>query len=934
MDHMKAHSSRFALLSVLFFLSGSAGLILEVIWTRKIALVFGSTIQSASITIGSFMLGLGLGAYLCGRYGRNLSNPVAGYSILQCVIGISGYAVTLLIPSLAGISVNAAGVSLASIAVKSLASFTLLLLPCTAMGATLPLLTALFSRENPEHFAAILGSLYGINTLGAALGTFLTDFFLVERLGVNETAFFACMLNIIVGGIAFFLTVQKGARPPQPPEEESGTAARFSGKIFAIFFVTGFFGISSEIVWARILVFFDGADVFAFSSMLTTFLVGVFLGSIVISRVIKNEDRAEITLYFLMALLAVLTFTTVFTSALIIPLRDMILKGLKLSFQSINFLTNAFMMLPSTFILGSMFPLTARLLKAQEGNAGSTVGKSYLWNTFGSICGSLMAGFVLIPAFGIQGTLSILTIIMLVSSGLLFLLWRGGGKVRYAAAVISLGLVLIPLCTPGDRLQRVLYGKDQSGILCQSEDQYGSIALIRQWEKTQAETVVNLITDGFNMAGNSIDAKCYTYSAGLIPTLLHRDPRKVLVICVGLANTVYACTQMNLTREVDCVELSKKVIDAVSRVPEIAETLQSPKVRLIINDGRNYLLATKESYDVITAEPPPPNHAGIVNLYSREYFQLSRKRLREGGIVAHWLPISQMTVFDTRTIIRAFVDVFPYPYVWSHGTDFLCLIGSAQEIIIDYPVLEERVRQNEKILSSVGLDHTELIVAGLLKGPEALRQYTAGTPPLTDNHPYLQYVRSRGRYDKNFFYFTADEHPVKIISGASPQLSSDQSRMLGRAEDAFHTLYLYLYASSGNKMLDHLVRAGLARNILNQYPRSLFFHYLLDCLESKHAYLLRKARENPDDDRTFFEIARIEYYHSEYDDALKHLESAIEQCSDGNRPYYRLFEALICEDKGDIEGARRIYEDSLSPGDGDNETIRSFSELRLKKLGK
>ena len=131
---------------------------------------------------------------------------------------------------------------------------------------------------------------------------------------------------------------------------------------------------------------------------------------------------------------------------------------------------------------------------------------------------------------------------------------QGSGKVRYAAAFISLVLISIPFCIPGDRLRRVLYRKDQGGIICQAEDQYGSIALIRQWEEVQAETVVNLITDGFNMAGNSVDAKCYTYSAGLIPTLLHKDPEKVLVICVGLANTVNACTQMNLTREVDCVD--------------------------------------------------------------------------------------------------------------------------------------------------------------------------------------------------------------------------------------------------------------------------------------------------------------------------------------------------------------------------------------------
>ncbi|CAN0411726.1 unnamed protein product, partial [Phaeothamnion confervicola] len=283
----------------------------------------------------------------------------------------------------------------------------------------------------------------------------------------------------------------------------------------------------------------------------------------------------------------------------------------------------------------------------------SAVGQAYLWNTAGSLLGSLTAGFVVLPVLGMQGGLQFVAI--LATAAFLIELkhtWVPGRQAQAGLAYAS-ALALVTLALPQNLLIKTLFGANYEKTIFWGEDPYGTIALIPQFSEFENRDTNDLIVDGFNMMGNSIWAKRYAASLAAIPILLHPHPDDVLVIAFGLGNTLSTAVGMQQTKNVDCVELSRMVVEASGHLDYVKKTLESPKLHIIFSDGRNYVSTASKQYDVITAEPPPPIHAGIVNLYSREYFLGCRRCLKRGGIVTHWLPVNQMSDFEARTVIRA-----------------------------------------------------------------------------------------------------------------------------------------------------------------------------------------------------------------------------------------------------------------------------------------
>ncbi len=847
---------------VLFFCSGASGLVLQVVWARRLALVFGTTVQAAATVSGAFLLGLGLGAWLVGRTLSGAARLLGWFGILELVVGVSGLAVTVSIPHVTPVAVWLAGGIPGPYvaALRFAAIFALLITPCTAMGATLPVLTHFLTRRYPNRFGMILGLLYAINTLGGAVGVLATDFLLVANLGVVEAASLASAFDCAVGITALLL-----ARSTLPVErdcdEPPGKPAALPWTVLCPLIASGFCGLALEIIWTRMMVFFNGADIYAYALVLGTYLLGLVVGSLIFSRSgdLAHPEAWTAILFGLLAWASLLSLPAAGLARSLSASPAAYAGPLQ---EAQRLMIDALVILPATVVLGAMFPLLSSLLFRFLGQAGASVGRAYLWNTLGSLCGALGAGFVIIPRLGLQGSLHLVCGAAAVTS-LLCLAAVRSGRVRIAVAggTVLLGAAL--LLIPSTLLVSVLQGKDYQNLLYHGEDAAGAVALVRQWNGWEVDFNDNLKTDGTLMMANDIRSKRYATLLAVAPAMLHDSPRHVLVICLGLANTLTAAVNMKQTDQVTCVELCPKVAEAIRMLPYAAATLQSTKVTLHYDDGRNFLLSRSQQFDIITAEPPPPHNAGSINLYSREYFELCRSRLKPGGLLSHWLPIGQLSSFESRGILRAFQEVFPHTYLWEGADYHLCLLGSLVPLKLDSSRLRARFASNREWLRPVGLEDPDFFLATCLRGPDEIRRYVSGVSPLTDNHPYVQNFRGGEPSDVNFFF--GGSGPEQIL-GTVPTPATRE----GRA--ALRDLRHMLFGSSHDPYRDRLIQNELAREVTRRVPDNA---YLLASTRSSDRHLawfshrsVQRSRNGED----LYEVARIHYVRGRDMEALAWLQ--------------------------------------------------------------
>ena len=717
----------------------------------------------------AFMLGLGLGAL---NWRRVLGSrpPLRAFFALELGVALVGGGLTLLLPQLAPLF----GRYLTGHLARFVVAWALLLVPCLAMGASLPILVA---SQRKERFLTTLPAFYGINTLGAALGAYSVDAFLVPQLGVRASGLTAAAGDLLVALLTLFCASSGSAEVG-----EEGESVRPPWPLCWAAFACGFAGFVAQVAWTRVLVLVNGSDAQAFSLTLATYLVGLALGSLLL--LLRRFPGLPVAL----CLLAACLLLSGRSLDLAVTVRDL---------AGARWAASALLILPSTLFLGALFPLIVNQASRRLNGASATA-SIYLCNTVGSVTGALLTGYVLLPVLGIQGSL-----------------WTAAAAVLSAALVLSAFRPLVWLCAAGlvalalwrpHSLRESFFEQPDRKILFYGEDQMAAAAVTLDLLGDHRESY-NLSVDGYNMAGDDAGARRYTFLLALAPLLQHGgDNLKVLVICLGVGNTARAATASALAGRVDCVELSALVIRAFAYFPHARALLDNPKFHLLRNDGRNYLLSTEEKYDVITAEPPPPKHSGVVNLYSQQYYELCRSRLKEGGVVAQWLPVWEMNQRDVKGVIRAFCQVFPYCYLWEGDRAQLVLTGSDRPYDLDYKRLEQACRKDQAVLLEGGWSAPELVAASLLLGPEQLKAYGQDELPLTDDLPYLQYGPESEPLDLPFFYGQAA--PVWKGGGSALERGILTARR-------FRT---YTYAGRGG-----LEKLMLARRIFEVYPQDPYY---------------------------------------------------------------------------------------------------------------
>ncbi len=742
---------RFLLLLACFALSGLAALVYETAWTQQFTLVFGTSELAVATVLAAYMAGLMLGAAVAGSRVDRMRRPLAVYALLELGIALSalavpwalGIATRLQVALLGGLEVPPEAGSLTSALFYLVASFVILLIPTGLMGATLPLL-ARYAIRSDDEIGQRVGLLYTANTVGAAAGTLLAAFLLLPRLGLARTVWVAVAVNVLVFVFAALLARGREAGPiaetpaagsPPTPTRSSTVGAAW---ILPLILVSGFVSFTWEVLWTRLLSHLLGGSIYAFGTMLATFLAGIGLGSAAASR--WAVDRPRAWRGFAVAQLGVAVFSY---AAFLLVDRLPELAG-DLAGSGGDFAHSAPLaaatLLPGALFVGATFPFAVRILAGGAAQVGAASARVYAWNTLGAIAGAIAAGFVLLPQLRVAGTATAAVVVSLLLALAASLLARPPLPILAAASAAGLAVLLLaPPPTPWQVLRHSpLKGNQSSGeVVFYGVGRTATVLLTDQGGEWR------LTTDGLPEAaierrGARQGRFAMAQWLALLPQVSRPEMRSLLIVGLGAGVTAEAVPPT--VEEIHVVELEPEVVAANrSLAAERREDpLADPRLRLHVNDARSALLLSPRRYDAIVSQPSHPWTSGASHLFTREFFALVRERLTPRGVFAQWIGLQFVDAKLLQSLVATLVDVFPHVEIYQPfpggavlflcGLEPLAVAESAAGVLAASP---EGWRQ-------MGILVAEDLLAGLLLDAEGSRRFAGDAELNTDYSNLLQ----------------------------------------------------------------------------------------------------------------------------------------------------------------------------------------------------
>jgi len=692
-------------LGACFFLSGAGSLVLEVVWTRHLRLVFGTTTLAISTILVAYMSGLGIGGFAGGRLAGRVRDGVRAYGLIELAVGVYALAV----PAIFAVFPALGGSWLAQLSfwpaalVRFALALAVLILPTIGMGMTLPFLTAAVVRER-EAAGRGVAILYGVNTLGAVTGVFLGTFALLPALGVRGASLAGAGIYLAVGAIALWLARRAPTADVLAPTPESVSAvpraalARWNPALLA-YGTVGFTSLVYEVAWTRALSMVMGSSIYAFACMLAAFLLGIALGSLAAQRWADRIGRPLVAYAVGIAVLGVLSLLALSLLPLL-PAAYMALVrrfgASPLPFVLSQVSVAIAVMFPPALVLGALFPLLARTQADAEG-AAPAVGDVYFVNTVGSAAGAFLAGFLFLPWLGLRGTAA-LAISLNLAAGAGLLLWRGSERPRQrlalgaAPAALALVIALFPPAFDAQKLAlggyvpaRVFGDQPDSSML----EGVAPETLLYYRDGLSATVSVHEMNDQRTLHLNGKPDASTNLDTGTQVLLGHagmlfgKPPRKVLVIGFASGMTVGSAARHPEVEEIDAVELEPAMIEASHFFEHVnSKPLADPRVKVILDDGRHYVETTPTRYDVIVSEPSNPWLTGVSNLFTREFFAAVRRALTPEGRLVAWFPLYAIDRDALRSILTELRAQFPnvYALVINRAVPDLMLLATMQPL--------------------------------------------------------------------------------------------------------------------------------------------------------------------------------------------------------------------------------------------------------------
>lgn len=722
-------NSRLLKVGLLLFGSGLCALIYQVAWLRELRLVFGASTAASAAVLAIFMGGLGLGGALLGKRADTHHNPLKLYAYLELLISGSSMLTPFLILMVRHLYILMGGslvlgISLAT-GVRLILSTAVLGIPTFLMGGTLPAAVKSVETDN-DVGRRHLAFLYGLNTLGAVTGAAGSTFFMLEIFGTRNSLWLACLLNALVGISARTMARKEGESQMSTSSSGSSEKGGCIGDelanrekeivsppsyVFISACIAGFAFFLMEIVWYRVLSPILGGSTYTFGLILAVALFGIGIGGgIYATR--ERSVRATLFIFAITCGLETLCIATAYAlgdrivlmAAFIHPLGGMGLQG-----QTIGWiLITGIVVLPPAIVAGFQFPLLISLLGQGGENVGRHTGVAYAWNTAGAILGSLAGGFGLLPLLDATGCwivvvclLSLLGTVTIVFS---YVLEKKRLALTVPAFIIILAMGFLLTNGPSAAWRhsaigagRVkLSGKGRNELLDWLNGQRRRII----WEAEGVESSIGIdnangltfIVNG-KEDGNAKHDAATQIMLGIVSALLHPYPKSAMVIGLGTGSTAGWLADIDSMGRVDVVELEPDMLEVARRCnPVNRNMMENPKVRILVSDGREAILTSRDEYDLIVSEPSNPYRMGIASLYTHEFYQAVADRLAVGGMFSQWVQAYEVDTQTIRTIYATLGSVFPVIETWQTKAHDLLFVCSMEEKAYSVSMLRKRLK--------------------------------------------------------------------------------------------------------------------------------------------------------------------------------------------------------------------------------------------------
>jgi len=827
---------------LLFVGSGCAALIYEIVWFQMLQLVIGATAVSLGVLLGTFMGGMCLGSWLLARVLSPKHRPLRVYALLEFCIGLLGLAVLYGMPVLEKIYLAGAQPGMFSIFLRGVVSAICLLPPTLLMGATLPAISR--RLESTPEGVSWLGFFYGGNIAGAVFGALLAGFYLLRVHDMAVATYAAVGINFCVALLGLGLDSQLPQDDTNNNTETSTKPAPRAKGVSLAYIVIGLSGMSAlgaEVVWTRLLSLLLGGTVYTFSVILAVFLIGLGLGSSAGAWCARITSKPRFWLGVLQMLLAAAIVWAAYMItdslpywpidvSLAAPIDPTISWQPWLNFQ-LDFVRCLWVVLPPALCWGASFPLALAAASSRGQDPGKLVGGVYAANTIGAILGALIFSLVVIPYLGTQNAERCLLGIAVLGAVLMLVSCWWSGNVEEAqekpdvfvmvgsAAALLLACGLLGfLGWKMDKIPDGVIGYGRSLLknfplpefLYVGEGMNSSVAVSQSPDGTR-----NFHVSGKIEASTLGQDMRLQRMLGHVPALLQKAPKSVLIVGCGAGVTAGTFTQYpSIERIVICEiepripqfvtpyfgEQNYHIVDGIAK--ENPHMVNGKKVEVVYDDGRHFMLTTKEKFDIITSDPIHPWVKGSAVLYTQEYFQLCKDHLNPGGMVTQWVPLYESTTAVVQSELKTFFSVFPEGTLWSNdsggeGYDAIVL-GEANPAAYNVDDMQARYDQKEyslaaRSLQDVGFNSAMDLLKTYGGSGDDMATWLRQSPINRDLDLRLQYLAGFGAnlYLEKEIYNQIKEHrtyPEDMFTGSPEKIEELRSVLKAKSSISIQSL--------------------------------------------------------------------------------------------------------------------------------------------------
>lgn len=751
---------RFSLVVILFLVSGSTGLLYEVAFGKLLGYVFGATAYAVSTVLASFMGGLALGAHIGGKHAARFKKPLAAYGVLEILVGIVCAISPIALEALTRVYVTFAQKapdSLTTItALRATMAVLIVIIPTVAMGTTLPILSRVVAGDSGTESERRLSILYAINTAGGAFGALTSAYVVLPLLGVRGTIWAAAVANIIIGSIALFVGSQsentasesyevkasKSSSSPTPPVTEQ------ENPMLVFAFASGFVVFAAEVVETHLLALLIGNSAYAFGLMLAVFLVCLSLGAARSHAFAKRHgDRA-------MAVgLGAAALSLAVTMPVWAELPRLFLFAGKHVFswggrEVVRALAALVILAIPTVFLGTTFPLLLGRVAARR-DVAARVGRLTVANTIGTIFGSILTGYFVLPWLGSQGSLTVVTIVLAFAA--IFAQRTFVDKPRSDKRALGFPALaaLIVVVAPAWNIARMTNGANVYFTAGPPPD-----AIERVWEDVHGGVtsvarrgdVLTLYTNGKFQGDNGAEMPAQRRFAHF-PSMFVKNENRALVIGLGTGTTLGTIAAYPW-KHIEVVEISPSIVAASRQyfAGPARNSLSDPRVIMALEDGRNHLLVSPHRYDLVTMELTSVWFAGASNLYSHEFYELVKARMAPQGIFQQWVQLHHIRRRELAAIMRTLRGVFPHVALFVGGAQGI-LVAGMDPLFASRERLE-KLSKESAIQETLGATSMLTLFDELVASEADLDRFISETSDKpfvsTDDNLFLEYATPKG----------------------------------------------------------------------------------------------------------------------------------------------------------------------------------------------